>query len=184
MASLYAYQGLVPLNHLYNIYPQWFERRCGEVLKHTFHLQCHSALWREKFVRPSWVVYDTFSFFTTHGGSRLLVAFLRGDSHIRANVLCQFNTPPFPDMEEFDSLDTNCNILTWEDFDPNFTKWAHDRITFEHGIKIKSGSINHTLIDQRPLQVLQGHYIPVTRNLLKKVSDWNKDKVYWSHGNN
>ena len=87
-------------------------------------------------------------------------------------------------MEEFDSLDTNCHILKWDDDDHEWDKWCVANMDFEHGIKIKSGKINHTLIDKKPLQVLQGHYIPVTRSLLRKVSDWNKNKVYWSHGNN
>lgn len=184
MASLYAYSGTVEVRPLVESFTPWLVDRCEQILRYPYHLQCHAALWREEFQKPSWIVYNNNCFWTTHGGSRLLVAYLRGDTHIKANILCQYTEPPFLGMKEFDSLNTNCHILKWDDDDHEFGNWCADSIEFEHGIKIKTGKINHILIDKKPLQVLQGHYIPVTRSLLRKVSDWNKDKVYWSHGNN
>jgi hypothetical protein len=184
VASLYAYTGTIKVKSLVESFHPWLADRCEQILRYSYHLQCHAALWREEFQKPSWIVYNKNCFWTTHGGSRLLVAYLRGDTHIQANILCQYTQPPFPGMQEFGDLDTNCHILKWDDDDHEWDKWCVANMNFEHGIKIKSGNINEVLIDKKPLQVLQGHYIPVTSSLLRKVSDWNQDKVYWSHGNN
>jgi len=181
MASLYAYTGKIEVKPLVESFIPWLEDRCEQILQFRYHLQCHAALWREQFQKPSWVVYNNNCFWTTHGGSRLLVAYLRGDSHIKANILCQYQSAPFPGMKKLDSLNTEFNVLKWDDDDHEWDKWCVSNIEFEHGIKIKSGNINQVLIDKNPIQTLQGHYIPVTRSLLRKVSEWNKDKVYWSH---
>lgn len=184
MASLFAYTGEVEVKPLVESFTPWLEDRCNQILNFPYHLQCHAALWRESFQKPSWIVYNTNCFWTTHGGSRLLVAYLRGDTHIQANILCQYTQPPFPEMEEFDSLDTNCHILKWDDDDHEWDKWCVANMVFEHGIRIKSNICTNILIDKKPLQTIQGHYLSVTKRVLEKVSDWNQDKVYWSHGNN
>jgi hypothetical protein len=107
------------------------------------------------------------------------VAYLRGDRYINANIICQYTEPPLPGLVPFTDLEITNNMLKWDDNDHKFTKWCVDNIEFEHGIKIKCGSINSVLIDKKPIQTIQGHYISVTRRLLEKVSDWNKDKEYW-----
>ena len=179
MASLFAYTGKIEVKPLVNSFTPWLEDRCKQILNFPYHLQCHAALWRESFQKPSWIVYNTNCFWTTHGGSRLLVAYLRGDQYIDANIVCQFTEPPLPNLIPFTDLKITNNMLKWDDDDHEWDKWCVANIKFEHGIKIKSGSINHVLIDKKPVQTLQGHYISVTRRLLEKVSDWNKDKQYW-----
>lgn len=184
MASLYGYTGTIEVIPLVQSFEPWIRDRCDQILRFPYHLQCHAALWREQFQKPSWIVYNNNCFWTTHGGSRLLVAYLRGDTHIQANILCQYTEPPFPGMKEFHSLETNCHILKWDDDDHEWDKWCVANMHFEHGIKIKSGNINQVLINKDPIQTIQGYYISVTRRLLSKVSDWNEDKVYWTHGDN
>ena len=181
MASLYAYTGKIEVKPLVDSFTPWLEDRCNQILQFPYHLQCHAALWREQFQKPSWIVYNNNCFWTTHGGSRLLVAYLRGDTLIEANILCQYHIAPFSGMEKLDYLETDDNVLKWDDDDHEWDKWCVANMQFEHGIKIKSGNINQVLIDKNPVQTLQGHYIPVTRSLLRKVSSWNQDKVYWKH---
>jgi len=169
LASLFAYTGKIEVKPLVNSFTPWLEDRCKQILNFPYHLQCHAALWRESFQKPSWIVYNTNCFWTTHGGSRLLVAYLRGDQYIDANILCQFDKTPLPNLIPFTDLETTENELRWDDDDKQWDKWCVANIKFEHGIKIKSGSINHILIDKKPVQTLQGHYISVTRRLLEKV---------------
>ena len=53
MASLFAYTGEVEVKPLVQSFNPWLEDRCKQILNFPYHLQCHAALWREQFQKPS-----------------------------------------------------------------------------------------------------------------------------------
>jgi len=178
MASLYCYEGDLPVKNLYTLNPTWFEERCKQVLENKDFLQHHAALWFEKFQKPSWVVMDRFTFFTTHGGSRLLVAYLRGDETIRARILCQYHKPP----RGFTTYTPKVvhHKIFWEDYDSEFMSWAEENIEFKKGIIVN----RNILVYRDNCLEYSGPKLKVTKEILEDVAHWNRDKVYWTHGDN
>lgn len=175
MSSLFCYKGKISIKLLYERNKEFFLNRCITILNDNYHLIPHVALWSEKFKKPSWLILGKNYFEHTHGGSRLLVAYLRKDTYINAYILCHdkdINSdwkPYYPKIID--------NKIEWEDFDEQFGIWAKKVVKFKHGIEVETPHVTRILYDKKPIKKFVGPTEFVTKEVLKLMDSWKEKRI-------
>jgi len=175
VSSIFCYEGKISIKFLYEKNKEFFLHRCITVLNNNNFLIPHVALWSEKFKKPSWLILGKAYFEHTHGGSRLLVAYLRGDTYINAYILNH-------DYEENVDVDWKPyypevinNKIVWDDpFDNDFDIRARKTVKFKHGIEVETPHVSRVLYDKKPVKKFKGPTKEVTRSVLKLMDSWKE----------